>query len=95
MMSDEELRTKVGIPLASEFESRIRTTECLYQLRLINDAIASATCLTIHIELEKPMYDQTMKLMKSWGYSVHRFHTEDVRTYGYDIIPASVERVNQ
>jgi hypothetical protein len=100
-MSDEDLRKIIGMPLASEFESRMleseprfRKGDYMHELQLIRDAITTAMCLTIRIELEDRIHDETTRLMKLWGYSVYPFDTSEIGIYGYVIKPASAQRIN-
>lgn len=91
-MSNEESSTTFGIPLASEFESRIRERNFSHEMELIRNAFASADCMTVRIELKDPIHEKTKKLMELWGYSVQFIDTGIYDIYRYDIIPASVKR---
>lgn len=70
-----DIRLTYGIPLASEFESKMKDTELYdFEMKQIARAFEKATSRVVTVKLEQRMSEQTFELLGQLGYRITCYH---------------------
>lgn len=69
-----DIRLAYGIPLAAEFEAKMKDTELFnFEMNLISRAFSTATSRYVKVRLEQRMSKRTSELLGDWGYQITNY----------------------
>jgi hypothetical protein len=70
----QDIRLTYGIPLAAEFESKMKDTELFnFEMNLIARAFTNATSRFVKVKLKQSMSKRTSELLGDWGYQISNY----------------------